>query len=162
MNTLNSSGDTTNSFALDSPTSGPTGTRGYDFYGGVNSYVSPTDDQFASKTLANIKRQQWNDYMGKYPAIQKEYLEMSMSPDFTLEQVDRVQGNVDQAFDRSKQFQGATLERMGVENKAPTSDLASSLAVAHGENSVRQHGKDRQLNAMAGGQMPSLQTQTGN
>jgi hypothetical protein len=137
------------------------GTQAYQSPTGGSGYVSPNDDQYANKTLANIKRQQWNDYMGKYPALQEQYLDMSMSPDFTLEQVDRVQGNVDQAFDRSNEFKGATLGRMGLNDTSPKNDLASTLSVAHGENSVRQHGKDRQMNAMVGGQMPSLQTQTG-
>lgn len=118
------------------------------------------DDEYASKTLANIKKAQWNSYKEKYPAIQSQYLDMAMNPDFTLEQVNRVEGNVNQAYDRAEQNQQATLSRMGVADTAEKNDLAKSLSIAHGENSTRQHGADRQMNAIAGGSLPSLQTQT--
>ena len=127
---------------------------------GVVQPVYPRDKEFASKTLANIKRQQWADYKERYPAIHEQYLDMTMNPDFTLEQVGRVEGNVNQAYERAEANQQATLSRMGVADKSEDNNLAKSLSIAHGENSVRQHGEDRRLNAIAGGSLPSLQTQT--
>jgi hypothetical protein len=127
---------------------------------GTVAAVYSGDDEYASKTLANIKRAQWADYKAKFPAIQSQYLDMAMNPDFTLEQVDRVEGNVNQAYDRAEKNQQATLSRMGVADTSDKNDLAKSLSIAHGENSTRQHGADRQMNAIAGGSLPSLQTQT--
>lgn len=127
---------------------------------GVVKRINPRDDEYASKTLANIKRQQWADYKERYPAIHEQYLDMTMNPDFTLEQVGRVEGNVNQAYERAEANQQATLSRMGVADKSEDNNLAKSLSIAHGENSVRQHGEDRRLNAIAGGSLPSLQTQT--
>lgn len=126
----------------------------------VVARVNPNDDKFSSKTLANIKRAQWNDYKERFPAIHQQFLDMSMNPDFTLEQVDRVEGNVNQSYARAQANQEATLSRMGVADKSDNNNLAKSLSVAHGENSVRQHGEDRRLNVIAGGSLPSLQTQT--
>ena len=125
-------------------------------------HISKNDDEYASKTFGRIKRQQWADYKAKYPAIQQDYLDMTMNNDFTLGQVDKVQGNVDNAFNRNQANQNATLSRMGVSNTAQDDGIDKALAITHGENSVRQHGKDRQLNAIAGGNLPTLQTQTGN
>ena len=124
-------------------------------------YVSPNDDQYANKTLANIERARFGDYMERYPKIHQQYLNMTMTPDFTLEQVDRVAGNVEQSFGRAKQQSSATLGRMGITDTTKDNGIAQSLSMAHGENSVRQNGKDRQLTGLAGGSMPTLQTQTG-
>lgn len=123
------------------------------------SWVNPNDNEFASKTMANIERERFDDYMERYPAIHEEYLDMTMEPDFTLEQVDRVEGNVASSFASADEQRKATLARMGVEDTAPTSSLAQSLSVAHGENSVRQHGEDRQLATLSGSSLPNLQTQ---
>ena len=128
---------------------------------GAATPVNPRDKEFASKTLANIKRAQWQDYKERYPAIHQQFLDMSMNPDFTLEQVERVEGNVNQAYARAEANQQATLSRMGVADKSEDNNLAKSLSIAHGENSVRQHGADRRMNAIGGGSLPSLQTQTG-
>jgi hypothetical protein len=128
---------------------------------GSTGFVSSTDKDYANKTLANIERTRFADYMERYPKIHQQYLDMTMNPDFTLEQVDRVQGTVYQSFGRAKHQNTATLGRMGVQSKAKDNGIAQSLAVAHGENSVRQNGSDRQITALAGGTLPSLQTQTG-
>lgn len=125
------------------------------------NWVNPNDKEYASKTMANIERERFDDYMERYPAIHQEYLDMTMEPDFTLEQVERVEGNVTSSFDRADTQRKATLSRMGVEDKSEGSSLEQALSVAHGENSVRQHGEDRQIAALSGSSLPNLQTQLG-
>lgn len=126
---------------------------------GITTY-SKSDNNYASKTYAAIKRDQWNDYKEKYPAIHAQYLDMSINPDFTLEQVNRVEGNVRESYARANAERKASLSRMGVQDTAQDSGLAEALSVAHGENATRQHGKERRMSAIGGGPLPSLQTQT--
>lgn len=112
--------------------------------------ISPRDKEYASKTFAAIKRGQYADYQRLYQPLHSEFIDLATNPDFALEQVDRVAGNVNASFDRANKAQQSTLARMGLEAPKQRDDIERSLAIAKGENSTRQAGEERQMSTLAG------------
>lgn len=118
--------------------------------------VQRSDSEYASKVNAELARRDWEDYQKTFMPIHSIYKDAVMSDKLVNEQLGRVQGNVDRAFDTSQQNADMRMQRMGLEQaNLGRTDLSKALATTGAENNIRQHAKDRSMAAIAGAPLPT-------
>ena len=142
---------------------------GLDLYNGMHSnkrmpdptqlpYVSSNDKNFASKTLANIYRAEWEDYKNRFMPYEQMLKGTIDNKQEAARLETMVRGNVNQSFgladaqftERFGQYgTGPSAIQQQVQNK--TSALSKAAATADAVNNLRDHLKDRDSAVLAGG-----------
>lgn len=123
----------------------------------------------ASALASNVARQQWQDYQNRFVPYQKKIVESVNSPQMQTDLEGFARNAVSNAFNTQWGAQKRDLARLGtVMTGRQAQDAANQLGLAQsgqavaGLNMARQHTKDANLAAMAGGMGASRSFATAN
>jgi hypothetical protein len=121
-------------------------------------FIHPNDDQFASKTYANIIYDEYRDYQQRFQPYENKVLSLAESRELLDQQLSRITTNVDRSFANPNMNAGALqLQRYGVnQNQQEKSsrfrndDMNKALSTAHARNNTRVSDGDRREGLIIG------------
>ena len=120
--------------------------------------ISPFDDQFSSKTFANIINQEYQDYLQRFNPYEKRMLSLAESRELLDEQLGRITTNVNSSFSKPSMNAGALQQqRYGVQasgqqqqHQSKQNDMNRALSTTHARNNTRVADGDRRMGLITG------------
>lgn len=129
---------------------------GYSSHGFYGS-VPYSDDDYASRTYANLINQQYADYRQRFLPYEQRLMEMANNSQLLDEQLGRISTNIDNSFGSRGMQQRIMNERYGLTmntNQQTKQDKMSgidrALATAHANNNTRIAHSDLQNSILTG------------
>lgn len=126
-------------------------------------FVSSGDDHFASKTMANVSRAEWEDYKTRFEPYEAKLIAQIDNGAEVGAMIDQGNQAVDQGFSAGLSDIQRTNAKFGISQDAAESNtqnrsmaLASGAAKAGLANTVRTHARDRDIQIMAGTNVGSM------
>lgn len=127
-------------------------------YSSANGRPSYNDDEFASKTYANIIRDEYADYMSRFQPYENKVLDLAESRELLNQQLGRITTNVNRSFSNPNMNAGALMQqRFGTsQNQQEQSsqfrnnNRNQALSVAHAKNNTRLADADRRTGLITG------------
>ncbi|WLD56876.1 hypothetical protein NFC81_09045 [Salinispirillum sp. LH 10-3-1] len=120
----------------------------------INNVAKPT----ASDTMAEIHREQWEDWKNRYQSRLIDLANQAQSGELTRKDIQRADQSVTSAFSGQRDSIQKTNSGLGIQPTAQqkeSSDRALGLAEASGRvgarNQARIAGEDRDMQILAGG-----------
>ena len=121
--------------------------------------ISLNDDEYASKTYAQIIRSQYNDYVNRFQPYEERMMDLAQSRELLDEQLSRITANINSSYANPQFSAGAlTSQRYGVQQSADERAFSTkqrsmdkALAIAHAKNNTRLANADMQQNMITGG-----------
>lgn len=121
--------------------------------------ISQRDDEYASKTYAQIIRSQYRDYEQRFQPYENRMMDLAQSRELLDAQLSRVTANINSSF-ANPQFSAGALsnQRYGVQQSADERAFSTkqrgmdkALATASAKNNTRLANADMQQNMVTGG-----------
>jgi|GEM_PF-884474 len=115
-----------------------------------------SDKKYASKTYAQITRDQWDDYMKRFVPIEDELIASYQNPEQRAARIDYARNTSDSAFNSSVGVDQRQAARYGI-NKANDPaytrriGLGMTAASVDATNQVRAHLDDKDKMLLSGG-----------
>jgi len=121
--------------------------------------ISQSDDEYASKTYAQIIRSQYEDYVSRFQPYEARMMDLAQSRELLNDQLSRISANINSSFSNPQFSAGAlTTQRYGIRQNADESAFSTkqrgmdrALATAHAKNNTRLANADMQQNMVTGG-----------
>ena len=121
--------------------------------------ISINDDEYASKTYAQIIRSQYDDYVNRFQPIENRMMDLAQSRELLDEQLSRITANINSSYANPQFSAGAlTSQRYGVQQSADERAFSTkqrsmdkALATANAKNNTRLANADMQQNMITGG-----------
>ena len=121
-------------------------------------WVSPHDDEYASKTYANIVRGEYGDYLNRFRPYEMRMMELSRSNELLDQQLSRITTTINHSFNNQNMSDTAIrMQRYGIhqsqqqkQSHARQSDMNKAMSIAHARNNTRMAASDRQFGLMTG------------
>ena len=130
------------------------------YTGGGNgqSFVNPNDDEYASKTYANIIRGEYRDYQNRFQPYEDRLMSLADSRELLDQQLSRITTNVNASFKNSHLGASSLMQqRYGVANSnqmqaknAKQTEINRAMSIAHAKNNTRVANADRQMGIVTG------------
>lgn len=132
--------------------------QGVNTYDPYMQYVNPTDDEFASKTYANIIDSEYRDYQNRFQPVERQLLGYASGTELLDQQLSRITANVNAAYNNPQMSAGNLMQqRMGLQQTAQgqqssqrNDDLQRALSTAHARNNTRVANYDQQMGIVTG------------
>lgn len=121
--------------------------------------IDPRDDEYASKTYAQLVRSQYADYQERFQPYEERMMDLATSRELLDQQLSRIGTNINASF-ANPQFSAGALasQRYGTQQTAQErsfntrqSDMDRALATAHAKNNTRLANADMKQNMVTGG-----------
>jgi hypothetical protein len=121
--------------------------------------ISLNDDEYASKTYAQIIRSQYDDYVNRFQPYEERMMDLAQSRELLDEQLSRITANINSSYANPQFSAGAlTSQRYGVQQSADERAFSTkqrsmdkALATANAKNNTRLANADMQQNMITGG-----------
>ncbi len=120
-------------------------------------YVDPSDNEYATKTQANLSRAQWDDYVKRFEPYEAQLASMVGNEQTLSDSLNAANASATSSFESAKQGFGMNLAKYGTSQdateKAATDrsfNLNKSATQAGLRNSVRTQAYDRDIELMTG------------
>ena len=106
-------------------------------------------------TLADLTRDQWNDFKSRYLPVQNDFLALAGNDQLLNEQLGRNEQNIDNSFASAKQGESMRLGRYGLSTndssqKSNNTGLLKNLSMASVNNETRGAVDDLQTKIITG------------
>ena len=145
---------------------GATGRQQTNFTPTNYRYIDTSHEDFATDTLAQITREEYQDYITRFQPVERELLNLSHGRQLLDEQLGRITTNINQAYNSPLANSGLLQQqRYGVQHTAQEvqhnqrqTDLDRAKATAHAQNNTRIAHDDHQRRMIEGGN--SVRTNT--
>lgn len=121
--------------------------------------IDPRDDEYASKTYAQLIRSQYADYQERFQPYEERMMDLATSRELLDQQLSRIGTNINASF-ANPQFSAGALasQRYGTQQTAQErsfntrqSDMDRALATANAKNNTRLANADMKQNMVTGG-----------
>lgn len=127
--------------------------------GSSSGYISPNDDEYASKTYAQIIRGQYEDYEQRFQPYETRMMDLAQSRELLNDQLSRITTNVNSSYSNPQFSAGALAsQRYGVQQNADEkaystkqTSIDKALSTANAKNNTRVANADMQQNMVTGG-----------
>lgn len=121
--------------------------------------ISQRDDEYASKTYAQIIRSQYQDYLNRFSPYEDRMMDLAQSRELLNDQLSRITANINSSFSNPQFSAGAlTTQRYGIQRSADERAFTTkqrgmdkALATARAKNNTRLANADMQQNMVTGG-----------
>ncbi|MBM7070868.1 hypothetical protein JQC92_02280 [Shewanella sp. 202IG2-18] len=105
--------------------------------------------------MADLTREQWEDYKNRFLPVQNELLELSQNDQLLTEQLARNETNIENSFNSAEQNESIRMGRYGLSNldtqqSKNNNQLLKSLTTASVNNETRQAVDDLQNKIITG------------
>ena len=119
------------------------------------SDMSLSATQSYSDNMADITRQQWEDYKERFLPVQRDLLSLATSDQLLNEQLDRNQTNLARSFNSSEKDEQIRMNRYGLspdnsKQDSNNNQLLKNLTLASVNNETRQAVDDLQNKIITG------------
>ena len=122
------------------------------------SYVSPNDDDYASKTYANIIKSEYADYQDRFRPYEQKLLDYASGTDLLDQQLARITANVGAAYNNPgmsagnimQQRYGLTQTAQGQASSQRQNDLQRAISTARARNNTRIANYDQHTGIITG------------
>lgn len=113
----------------------------------------------ASDTYAELTREQYDNWLDTYYPVQKEYLEATQSGELLDEQLGRVDEHYEEGALASQTGTANRMARYGVTSEQDNNaGLRTSLAQVASKNALRDHEKERAMDALSGATTQAMES----
>ena len=120
--------------------------------------VNPNDDEYASKTYANLIRSEYGDYQQRFQPYEQRLMDYASSRDLLDQQLSRISANVNNAYNNQNLSAGNIMsQRYGLsrtaqeqQSNARQTGLQRALSTAHAKNNTRQADYDQRMGIITG------------
>ena len=114
----------------------------------------------ASKTFADITREQYENWYSRFYPEQVKLLESAQTGSLMKDQLHRVDGNFASAAQAAQRGNQNHMARYGLSAESSAGEDAKfSLSKAISRNSIREHGRESSLATMSGASLSDLKPQ---
>lgn len=120
-------------------------------------YVNPNDDEYATKTQANLARAQWDDYVHRFEPYERKLLDMIGNESNLTQALSGADEIAQSSFDSASRGMGMSLAKYGTaqdekEQQATSRQMNLNRAATQAglRNKVRTEAYDRDVELMTG------------
>lgn len=129
----------------------------YNNYGAYQPY-SYNDDDYASKTYANVIRAEYDDYKARFQPYEERLMSLADSRELLDQQLGRITTNINKSYANPQHNAGALQQRRyGISQSTQSSNqnnrqnnLNRALSMAHAKNNTRVADSDRRFDMVTG------------
>ena len=121
-------------------------------------YVSSHDDEYASKTYANLIKGEYRDYQSRFKPYEQQLLGYASGTELLDQQLSRISANIGMAYNNPQmsagnlmqQRYGLTQTAQGQASSQRQNDLQRAISTAHARNNTRIASYDQQMGIVTG------------